>query len=197
MRMPDGEILVGTAKHLIKEPGGVEPPVRLADLDQVLGAMEGFPADQAGTGDPGQRPLNETADDSSIMHRLMENLDSLAGKLQVPKLSDFYDYSELERAYADLDPASEEGPATDEDEIQEPSLEERQTMGRWFDSKAGLKSVQALREHLQEHFDDLDFTPNDAKAHWPRQLMDELTKTESILKEAAARGQQFRLLIVP
>lgn len=29
------------------------------------------------------RPLKETADDSSTMHRLMDNLDALAGKLGV------------------------------------------------------------------------------------------------------------------
>ena len=31
------------------------------------------------------RPLKETADDSSTMHRLMDNLDVLAGKLDVRK----------------------------------------------------------------------------------------------------------------
>ncbi len=43
MRMPDGEILVGTAKHLIKKAGGVEPPIALADLDRALTRWEVFP----------------------------------------------------------------------------------------------------------------------------------------------------------
>ena len=49
------------------------------------------------------RSLNETADDSSTMLRLMDKLDTLAVKLGVNKLSEFYDYSELEEAYADFD----------------------------------------------------------------------------------------------
>jgi hypothetical protein len=36
VRMPDGEILAGTAKHLVKAAGGVNPPIPLADLDRVL-----------------------------------------------------------------------------------------------------------------------------------------------------------------
>ncbi|HEY7091020.1 MAG TPA: serine protease [Tepidisphaeraceae bacterium] len=43
MRMPDGEIVVGTAKHLIKQAGGVDPPVALTDLDHVLTGWKVFP----------------------------------------------------------------------------------------------------------------------------------------------------------
>src|SRR3954447_17925429 len=42
-RMPDGEIVVGTAKHLIKKPGGVDPPIALPDLDGVLTSWRVFP----------------------------------------------------------------------------------------------------------------------------------------------------------
>lgn len=50
IRMPDGEIMVGTAKHLIGRAGGVNPSVPLPDLDRVLTKWEVFPrtkADQA------------------------------------------------------------------------------------------------------------------------------------------------------
>jgi hypothetical protein len=36
VRVPGGRVLGATAKHLIGEAGGVEPPVRLADLSGVL-----------------------------------------------------------------------------------------------------------------------------------------------------------------
>jgi hypothetical protein len=140
------------------------------------------------------RPLKETADDSSTMHRLMDNLDVLAGKLGVRKLSDFYDYSELDEAYGDLGDAGED---TEEEPAPEPTLEERQAKGEWFDSAAGLDSVRKLRQRLTERFDDLGFKPDRSTAHWPKQLLDELSHTEAILNEAASRAQRFRLLIVP
>jgi hypothetical protein len=146
------------------------------------------------------RPLKDTADDSGIMHRLMDNLDALAGKLSVRKLSDFYDYSELEEAYGEFD---EEGDADsddsggEEERDTEPSLEERQAKGEWFDSTEGLKAVRALRQHLSERFEDLGFTPDSSTDHWPKRLMDELRTSQAILEEAAAKGRRFRLLIVP
>lgn len=144
------------------------------------------------------RPLNETADDSSTMHRLMDNLDVLAGKLGVRKLSDFYDYSELEEAYADLsDEGEDTGDDGEEEPAPKPTLEERQAKGEWFDSVVGLDSVRRLHQRLTERFDDLGFKPDRSTAHWPKQLLDELSHTEAILSEAVSRGQRFRLLIVP
>src|SRR5688572_22013105 len=91
------------------------------------------------------RPLKESGDDSSIMHHLMDNLDELAGKLRVAKLSGFYDYSELEEAYADLEEDHAEAESGGEVELnREPTSEERQAKGEWFDSSEGLKSIRGL-----------------------------------------------------
>jgi hypothetical protein len=143
------------------------------------------------------RPIDETADDSSTMHRLMDNLDALAAKLGVRKLSDFYDYSELEEAYGDFDESGEEADDDEQNPPSEPTLQDRQARGEWFDSAIGHDSVRRLRKHLTDHFDDLSFTHDRSTAHWPKQLMDELARTETLLNEAASRGQRFRLLIVP
>lgn len=145
------------------------------------------------------RPVNETAEDCSTMHRLMDNLDALAGKLGVRKLSDFYDYSELEEAYGDSgdDVSDDSEDDNEEQNTSEPTLEERQSKGDWFDPAAGLESVRKLRERLAARFDDLGFKPDRSKGHWPKQLMDELGHTEQVLSDATARGQRFRLLIVP
>jgi hypothetical protein len=43
VRMPDGTVLVGTAKHLIKEAGGVNPPIPIGQLDDVLQSWRVFP----------------------------------------------------------------------------------------------------------------------------------------------------------
>src|SRR5438067_5048099 len=42
--MPDGgPVLVGTAKHLIGQAGGVDPPIDLADFDRALERWRVFP----------------------------------------------------------------------------------------------------------------------------------------------------------
>ena len=145
------------------------------------------------------RPVKETANDSSTMYRLMDNLDALAQRLGVAKLSGFYDFSALEEAYGDLDETDDDDSADEEtaEEERELTLEERQAKGEWFDSAEGLKAIRALRQRLAEHFDELGFTPSQSTGHWPKQLMDELTITERILEAAAASQQDFRLLIVP
>ena len=43
MRAPDGEVLVGTAKHLIKSAGGVEPPLPIRQLDAALESWKVYP----------------------------------------------------------------------------------------------------------------------------------------------------------
>jgi hypothetical protein len=43
VRVPDGRVLGATAKHLIGEAGGVEPPVRLAELGGALKSWVMFP----------------------------------------------------------------------------------------------------------------------------------------------------------
>lgn len=150
-------------------------------------------------------PVDETAEDSSMMHRLMNNLDALAEKLGVQKLSEFYDYSELESAYGDFDDGEDiedefdEDIETDAEESLPPesSLEERQAKGEWFDAAAGLESVRKLRQQLVTRFDDLGFKPDRTTDHWPRQLMEELSHAEAMLAEAASHSKRFRLLIVP
>ncbi len=43
MRMPNGEVVVATAKHLIGTAGGVKPPIPLADMDHALQHWLVFP----------------------------------------------------------------------------------------------------------------------------------------------------------
>jgi hypothetical protein len=77
------------------------------------------------------RPPSETHDDMSVLHDLQEPLEALAEKLGVAKITSFYDYSELERAYDDGEPI-----CTPE----------------WFDSVSGLRSVTQLRSNPRGRF---------------------------------------------
>lgn len=123
------------------------------------------------------RPGSETHDDMSVLLRLDKPLDALATKLGVTKLSDFYDYRELLENFGD-----------DEEELPDPS---------WFDSVKGLETVKSLRQHLEQDFDELEWKPDESEAHFPQTIMDDLKFCESVLEEAVAKGQKFRLLIVP
>ncbi len=137
--------------------------------------------------------LGEGAADSSTMLRLIDQLDSLAVKLNVPKLNEFLDYTELETSYVDLLPESEREAVVPRDA----TFEQKQAKGKWFDSGAGLEMIRALIVRLTENFADLGFTPDQSTQHWPAQLLDELKHNEAMLARAVEEERPFRLSIVP
>lgn len=136
------------------------------------------------------RSKDDLPQDNSIMLRMKDQLDRLSMKLKVAKLTDFYDYSELEAQYGDVDYEEESaGDLRSGDEVQ--------SIGSWFDSGQALAAVHALHAHLLQHPEDLGFTPIPSRAHWPRQLLEELKHCQAVLEEAVAHGRPFRFLIVP
>src|SRR5262249_12346882 len=132
----------------------------------------------------------EPSQDNSIMLRLKEHLDRLAAKLNVAKLSDFHDYSELEAQYSDFGEDDDEGDGAD-------MPDDGEARGKWFDCGPALAAVRALHEHLVRHPEALDFKPSASRAHWPAQLLEELKYCQTVLEQAVAQGRQFRFLIVP
>ena len=136
------------------------------------------------------RAEDELPSDNSIMLRLEKQLDRLAAKLGVPGLKTFYDYSELEAEFADLE---EDAHPDESAEV----ADQTASRGTWFDPAAALTSVAAIREHLARHPADLGFKPDAPRSHWPADLTEELEHVRSVLEDAAARGKKFRFLIVP
>jgi hypothetical protein len=137
------------------------------------------------------RPKGEDdCEDCSVMHRLQAHLDGLCKTLNVRKLSEFYDYSELERAYAAFDEGSESA-------SESPPGHPKDAEGVWFDSGQGLAAMRALREHFTHNPHDLGFELDSSRQHWPERLMEELKHCEALLEKAVSNGRQFRLLIVP
>ncbi len=123
------------------------------------------------------RPESETHRDMSVPLRLDKQLDVLAEKLRVAKVTSFYDYRELIKSYGD-----------GTEELPEPV---------WFDSTIGLATFKALRLGLEANWDALDWRPDKSQQHWPRSLLDDLQFCQSVLEDAVLKGQVFRLLIVP
>jgi hypothetical protein len=137
------------------------------------------------------RSKDDELQDNSIMLRLEKELDRLATKLNVAKLSEFHDYSELEAAYGEFD---DEGNESADEGL---SDNDSQATGDWFDPGAALTSVIAIHNHLVQHPEDLGFVADPPRAHWPGQLMNELIHCRSVLEKAVSEGKQFRFLIVP
>jgi hypothetical protein len=137
------------------------------------------------------RAKDDPLQDNSIMLRLQSQLDDLSTKLNVVKLSEFYDYSELETTYGDFDC---EGDETEDGNL---TVEDGQDEGAWFNPGPALTAVRAIHDHLVKHPEELGFEADPSQSHWPGDLMEELAYCQSVLEEAAKRRQEFRFLVVP
>lgn len=125
--------------------------------------------------------------DNSIMLRLKAELDQLSDQLSVPRLSQFYDYSELQAAYADLiEQAKAVNPATTETAKES-----------WFDPTPALSAIRKLNDHLERHSEELAFPEDRKRRHWRTILLSELKDCQSTLEKAASQGHRFRFLIMP
>ena len=131
------------------------------------------------------RAKDDLPSDSSLMLRLEKQLVRLSKKLNVAKLTDYYDYSELEGYYADLidEPGADE---VDDDDAEGEIPDDSQSKGAWFGPRPALAAVRAIRAHLARHPDD----------HWPAGLLEELEECQRVLERAVSSGHPFRFLIV-
>jgi hypothetical protein len=120
--------------------------------------------------------------DNSIMLRLGEELDALADRLGVAKLSSFYDNSALAEALAE--------------EFDDPDVAGSLPPEVWFEAEEGRRTLAALVNELRERPESLRFTLDSSRSHWPQALTEELAYCLSALSEAAAQRGKFHLLIV-
>lgn len=119
---------------------------------------------------------DETHSDMNVLLRLSEKLDVLAVKLEVAKLSSFFDYSKLIQAYGESDESSE------------PS---------WFKAEDGMVTVATLNKSIQADWAVLGWSLERSEQHYPDTLLTNLKFCESVLEQAVAQQAMFRLLIVP
>lgn len=130
--------------------------------------------------DGAERYSNE--EDHSAMLALREELDSVAKILSVQKLSDFYDYTELNFSYRPID------------ELEE-SLEEtwNNDDAQWFSPQAGMATLRAILNFLAQTPQGLDLS----QTHWTIDcLVDELQDCNTELMQAVEQGYLFHLCIV-
>ncbi len=140
------------------------------------------------------RAKDDPPSDNSIMLRLDKQLDKVAAKLGVSKLTTFYDYSAVEHEFGGFGEAAE----SDEDDDDAADAEEDSaSRGTWFDPSDALAAVRAIRQHLLRQPDDLGFKPDAPRSHWPADVMAELEHVQAVLEDAVSQSKKFRFLIVP
>lgn len=138
------------------------------------------------------RTMSRESDDDSFMHRLSDELDALGGELGMGKLSDYFDFTDLNYNMGDEfdDEEAEEGgddePAIDPETGYGYGIDDMQ----WFDAASGLGLIRALRSAVADgklaHVDSSE----------RKELLWELDNCARVLEAPAARSARFHLSVV-
>lgn len=135
------------------------------------------------------REFSKDSDDHSLMHMHADALDAACDVAGVRKLSDFFDYTDLEYNLGDEtdeDDENENASATDPETGYGYGIDDMQ----WFAADEGLGTLRKLREEVESGaVESLDDDDKDA-------LLEELDDCIAILEATAARAGQFHLAVV-
>ena len=135
-----------------------------------------------------QREYSKDSDDHSLMNLHIEALDTLCDELGVRKLTDFFDYTEQEYTFGDLD--------EDEEDDAEPDIDPETDLAygiddmTWFDAAEGLASLQALRDAVAAR------RLGEVAEEDTERLLEELDDCLNVLDGPASRGGRFHLTLV-
>jgi hypothetical protein len=132
------------------------------------------------------RDYSKDSDDHSLMHRHSEELDVLCEKAGVRRLSDFFDFTDLEYNFADDADDGDEELELDDETGYGYGIDDMQ----WFGADEGLASLRALREKIEA--DALESLDEDEKDG----LLEELDDCISVLEDTAARSGKFHLAVI-
>ena len=131
------------------------------------------------------RNMSEDSDDYSLMHDMAETLDELCEKLDVPKLTSFFDMTDLELNMDD-----------DHDDDEEAEVDEETGLAygiddmAWFDAATGLVTLQALRDEVEGAWgEELDEDSREI-------LLEELEGCIDILNDLPAESGKFHLAVI-
>ncbi len=117
-------------------------------------------------------------EDHSILCRLEEKLDQIAGTHGVPLLSNFFDSSEMAAEFID--------------EHAGVPLPEPQ----WYDPAGGLETIELLLDHISKHTDLFTFPNDPSRSHFRAGLIEELENCKSLLTGAMADNRRFHFAII-
>jgi hypothetical protein len=130
---------------------------------------------------------SQESEDHSLMHRYSEALDALCDSLQVKRLSDFFDFTDLEYNYGeDLD--DECGEDVEPDPIT--GLGYGIADMQWFEAHAGLLTLTQLHQAVSAMA-----LPELAPVQ-RSQLLAELEDCLQVLQNTAPSGGHFHLAVL-
>lgn len=144
------------------------------------------------------REYSKDSDDHSLMHDLADQLDTVCEELNVQKITEFFDYTDMEYSYnEEFNENKDDDDDEEEDEVEydgeldpETDLEYGIDDMQWFDATRGLATLTALREHIKAN--SLNGLSDDEE----NDLLDELEDCITKLEETAPRAGKFHLSVV-
>jgi hypothetical protein len=119
-----------------------------------------------------------------LMHRHSDALDAVCEAVGVRKLSDFFDFTDLEYGFAD--DASDEDPDIDPETGYAYGIDDMQ----WFPANDGLITLRKLRDAVESG------SVGDIAEDDKDTLLEELDDCIAILVDTAARTGRFHLSVV-
>jgi len=144
------------------------------------------------------RNYSTDSDDHSWMHRLSDELDEICVEAEVTRLSDFFDYTKLERSHSG-EFVGRYGASDDdeEDEIEiETDLEGESELAfgiddmAWFDSEDGLRTLGVLLIAVQAG------RAGDIGGRETGDLVEEVEDCVRVLEDTVTRHGRFHLSVV-
>jgi hypothetical protein len=136
--------------------------------------------------------LSTDSDDHSLMHAWADELDGLCAELGVEKLSAYFDTTDLDYKLAqEVDEGGDAEAKADQPIDPVTGAPYGIDDMRWFDAEAGLVTLTALREALEEDDSLLETEPDEND-----ELLAEIDDCIQVLEEAAADGSKFHLAVM-
>lgn len=132
------------------------------------------------------REYSKDSDDHTLMYRHAGSLDALCEEAGVRKLSEFFDFTDLEYSYAEEDDDSGEEPPVDPETGLGYGIEDM----TWFEATEGQSSIQVLREKIA--MGSVPALSSDQR----NDLLEELDDCIALLEGPASRSARFHLAVI-
>lgn len=119
--------------------------------------------------------------DHSAMFDAADQLDALCEALRVPPLSRYFDWSDFNANLADEDI---------------PGVEAERERASWFEARAALPSLQALRAHIAERPEAVAGVVDLGFENAQEVLLEELDDCIAKIEALGSRGERFHFCVV-
>lgn len=143
------------------------------------------------------RNFSKDSDDHSLMNTHCDALDAICDAASQTKLSTYFDFTDVERNFADEDELDDDEFDEDAEDVElDPETGYRYGIDdmQWFSAVEGLASLQAMREAVADGaIDELD---GDGRDELLEELLEELDDCIATLSAMEDKDAKFHLALV-